>query len=181
MFILGKKIKTDQVWQEKKIVSVTVVRAMPNTVSLVRTAERDGYHAVQLAMGKEKKEFKVKESALKMGDSVGVDGFKEGDTVRVSGTTKGRGYQGVVKRHGFGGGPKTHGQKNRLRMPGSIGNTSPQRVLPGKKMAGHMGTDRVTIKNLKIVSVDKDNNLLFIKGAVPGARDGVVEIVKINT
>jgi len=104
--------------------------------------------------------------------------LSEGDTVRVSGVMKGRGFQGVVKRHGFGGGPKTHGQKNRFRAGGSIGSTAPQRVTPGRRMAGHMGDERVTVKNLKVVGVDKENNLLFLKGAVPGARGGVLEISK---
>lgn len=104
--------------------------------------------------------------------------LKEGDLVKVSGITKGHGFQGVVKRHGFAGGPKTHGQKNRLRMPGSIGNTTPQRVIPGRRMAGHMGVEKVTVKNLKIVKIEADNKKLFLKGAVPGNNGGQIEIVK---
>ena len=104
--------------------------------------------------------------------------FKEGEKVKVSGITKGHGFEGVVKRHGFHGGPKSHGQKNRLRAPGSIGNTSPQRVLPGRKMAGHMGTTRVTIKNIKIVGLDAEKNILMLNGAVPGTINGKVEIQK---
>ncbi len=104
--------------------------------------------------------------------------FKEGELVDVSGTTKGKGWQGVVKRHGFGGGPQTHGQKNRLRAPGSIGSTAPQRVLPGKKMGGRMGGIRKTIKNLQIVSLDKENGLILIGGSVPGNNKGKVEIRK---
>ena len=104
--------------------------------------------------------------------------FKEGEKIKVSGITKGHGFEGVVKRHGFHGGPKTHGQKNRLRAPGSIGNTSPQRVLPGRKMAGHMGTVRVTIKNIKIVGVNAEKNILMLNGAVPGTINGRVEIRK---
>ena len=104
--------------------------------------------------------------------------FKEGEKIKVSGITKGHGFEGVVKRHGFHGGPKTHGQKNRLRAPGSIGNTSPQRVLPGRKMAGHMGTVRVTIKNIKIVGLDAEKNILMLNGAVPGTINGRVEIRK---
>ena len=176
MFILGKKHNMSQVWKDKKVIPVTVIKAEPNTVSLLRTAERDGYAAVQVQLGKARKEFKGEVKELKQGDTLDVSVFKEGDTVRVSAITKGRGFQGVVKRHGFSGGPKTHGQKNRHRAPGSIGNTTPQRVIPGRRMAGHMGVDRVTIKNLKVVSVDKEKNLLFIKGAVPGARGGLVEI-----
>ncbi len=103
--------------------------------------------------------------------------FKVGDLVWVSGTTKGRGFQGVVKRHGFGGGPKTHGQKNRWRAPGSIGSTAPQRVIKGTKMAGRMGGERVTLKNLTIVDIDAENSIFSIKGAVPGRKGTVVEIV----
>lgn len=101
-----------------------------------------------------------------------------GDTVKVSGVSKGRGFQGVVKRYGFGGGPKTHGQKNRHRAPGSIGSTAPQRVVPGKRMAGRMGGDRVTVKNLKVIDVDKEKKLVFLSGAVPGARNSKIEIYK---
>lgn len=101
-----------------------------------------------------------------------------GDTVRISGVSKGCGFQGVVKRHGFGGGPKTHGQKNRGRAPGSIGSTAPQRVWPGRRMAGRMGNDKVTIKNVEVVDVDKEKKLVFLSGAVPGARNSKVEIYK---
>ena len=104
--------------------------------------------------------------------------LKEGDRVKVSGTSKGKGFQGVVKRHGFHGGPKTHGQKNRHRAPGSIGATAPQRVIKGKKMAGHMGVERVTLKNVRIAEVKPEEKLVLVKGAVPGARGSRVELVK---
>lgn len=167
-----------QIWKDNKVVPITVIKAEPNKVSLVRTKERDGYEAVQVSLGKKKIEFRGGE--YKQGDEFGVDVFQEGDVVRVSGLMKGRGFQGTVKRHGFGGGPKTHGQKNRYRAGGSIGSTAPQRVIPGRRMAGHMGDERVTIKNLKVAGVDKENNLLMIKGAVPGARGGLLEIQKIK-
>lgn len=180
MFILGRKFKMDQIWKEKKVIPVTVIKAEPNTVSLCRTKALDGYEAAQLELRGKKKEFKIPAgSSFKKGDAVTVGVFGEGDLVRVSGVSKGRGFQGVVKRHGFHGGPKTHGQKNRHRMPGSIGNTTPQRVIPGRRMAGHMGTDRVTVKNLTVAGVDEKKNLLFIKGAVPGARGGLLEISKL--
>jgi len=102
--------------------------------------------------------------------------FKEGDLVKVRGQVKGRGFQGGVKRHGFHGGPKTHGQKNRHRAPGSIGSTAPQRVVPGRRMAGHMGTNMVTIKNLKVTAVNTEESTVMLRGAVPGARGGKVEI-----
>lgn len=113
---------------------------------------------------------------FKAGDVLTVKQFNEGETVKISGLDKGRGFQGVVKRHGFHGGPKTHGQKNRLRAPGSIGATAPQRVLPGLKMAGRMGQERKTLKNVKIVEIDKEKNLLMVKGAVPGMRGTIIEI-----
>ena len=111
-------------------------------------------------------------------DNGDISVLKTGDLVKVSALTKGHGFQGVVKRHGFGGGPKTHGQKNRQRAPGSIGNTTPQRVIPGRRMAGHMGVERVTIKNLKIVDINGENKTVFLYGAVPGNRGGKVEIRK---
>lgn len=185
-----------QIWKDNAVIPVTVIKAEPNKVSLVRTPERDKYSAVQLQLGGNKREFRDKRPAstkatagkqemsskwqeLKIGDTVDVSVFAEGDKVRVSGISKGRGFQGVVKRHGFAGGPKTHGQKNRFRAPGSIGSTAFQRVVPGRRMAGHMGVERVTIKNLEIVGVDKEKGLLFLKGAVPGARGGLLEISKI--
>lgn len=106
--------------------------------------------------------------------------LKGGDLVKVSGIMKGRGFQGVVKRHGFSGGPRTHGQKNRHRAPGSIGNTTPQRVIPGRKMAGHMGVTKTTIKNLKVVDINLDTKTVLLYGAVPGNRGGKVEIQKVN-
>jgi large subunit ribosomal protein L3 len=180
MFILGKKLKMSQIWKGDKVIPVTVIKAEPNTVTQVRTKDKDGYEAVQLNVGKTKKEFRATGHELKIGDSVDVSVFGEGDKAIVSGISKGRGFQGVVKRHGFHGGPKTHGQKNRFRAPGSIGSTAFQRVVPGRKMAGRMGNDRITLKNLEIAAIDKDKNLLMIKGAVPGARGGVIEIKKIT-
>lgn len=119
--------------------------------------------------------FPVTPVKLESGDPAA---FKAGDLVKVSGISKGKGFAGVVKRHGFHGGPKTHGQKNRLRAPGSIGNTTPQRVLPGRRMAGRMGNERITIKNLKIVEINSDQKTIFLNGAVPGNRGGKVEIRK---
>ncbi|MGC9968698.1 MAG: 50S ribosomal protein L3 [Minisyncoccia bacterium] len=183
-FILGKKVKMTQIWKDGKVVPVTVVRAEANAVTTIRTKEKDGYEAVQVSLGKTKHEFRnraahpIEMGKFKAGDAVTVDAFKEGEKVLVSGITKGRGFQGVVKRHGFSGGPKTHGQKNRFRAPGSIGSTAFQRVVPGRRMAGHMGTDRVTIKNLVVAEIDKEKNLIFLRGAVPGARGGLLEIRK---
>ena len=178
-FILGKKLKMTQIWKDGKVVPVTVIVAEPNKVAIVRTKEKDGYEAVQVALARTKREFKADSSKFKVGDMIDVSGFAEGDKVYVSGITKGRGFQGVVKRHGFSGGPKSHGQKNRFRAPGSIGSTAFQRVVKGLRMAGHMGMDRVTIKNLEIAGIDKEKNLIFLRGAVPGMKKTMVEIKKI--
>ena len=206
-FILGKKLKMTQIWREEerattdkggkvkvakflKVTPVTPILVTPNRVSIVRTKERDGYEAVQVAIGggkgtpATKKEFRnraphpIDISQFKVGDTVGVAAFNVGDKVRVSGIMKGRGFAGVVKRHNFGGGPATHGQKNRHRAPGSIGSTAFQRVVPGRRMAGHMGGTRVTVKNLVVAEVDPKKNLIFLRGAVPGTRGGILEIVK---
>src|SRR3989344_8102658 len=193
--ILGKKLKMEQLWQGQKVVPVTVIEVQPNKVALLRTKEKDGYAAVQLKLGKTAREFKSTEHGtrntehgaqstehgtqnaeqMRKGDEVKVDVFAAGDMVRVSGISKGKGFQGAVKRHGFSGGPKTHGQKNRHRAPGSIGNTSPQRTLPGRRMAGRMGGVRKTVKNLEIVRVDAEKKIVFLKGAVPGNNGEEVE------
>jgi len=174
-FILGKKLKNSQIWKDEKVIPVTLIKAVPNTVSLLRSEEKDGYSAVQIQFGNFKKEFRYR-GVLKVGDEINVSQFEVGQKVVVSGRSKGKGFQGVVKRHGFAGGPVTHGQKNRLRAPGSIGSTAPQRVVPGRKMAGHMGTNRITQKNVVIADVDSENNIIFLRGAVPGARGSLVEI-----
>lgn len=197
--ILGKKIKMTQIWAEDgRAVPVTVISAGPCTVAQVKNAEKDGYSAVQMGFGKKKKlnkplaghlkdlaqfqwlrEFGVdSKSELKRGDVIDVSVFVPGDKVKVTGTSKGRGFQGVVKRHGFHGSPATHGHKDQLRMPGSIGATDPQRVFKGMRMGGHMGMDRITVPNLEIVAVNKENNQLMIKGAVPGARGSLVMVVE---
>jgi len=185
-FILGKKMNMTQIWKDGKVVPVTVVHAEPNKVAILRTQENDGYEAVQVALGKKKREFrnrlsqKIDLAQFNVGGDVTVELFKEGEKVRVSGITKGRGFQGVVKRHNFGGGPKTHGQKNRYRAPGSIGSTAFQRVVPGRRMAGHMGTERVTIKNLVVAAIDVEKNLIMLRGAVPGAKGGLLEISTVK-
>lgn len=185
-----------QIWKDDKIIPVTIVKAGPITVTQLRSREKDKYEAVQVGFDASKKrlskpeaghlkelgkfrylkEFRVLNPEIKVGDVLDVSQFSEGQKVKVSGLNKGRGFQGVVKRHGFHGGPKSHGQKDRLRAPGSIGATAPQRVLKGKKMAGRMGQERISIKNLEIAGVDKENNLLLLKGAVPGGKGTLLEI-----
>ncbi len=200
-FILGTKEDMAEYFSENGTVTpVTIVSAGPVTVTQVKTKESDGYNAVQVGFGEKKaknlskavkghlkdlgnfrfiKEFRVEGApAYKVGDKLAVaDLFAVGDSLQVSGTTKGKGFQGVVKRHGFKGGPRTHGQKHSEREPGSIGGGLRTHVPKGMRMAGRMGGDRVTQKNLQVVLVDSENNLLFIKGAVPGVRGSLVEIV----
>ncbi len=195
-FILGTKIKNSQIFKNDGVIPVTIIKAGPVVVTRVKTKDKDGYEAIQVGFGEKKKINKplrgqlnglknfrhlkeFRDSGRAVGDEISVSVFNEGDEVNVTGTVKGRGFQGVVKRHGFGGGPKTHGQKNRHRAPGSIGNTAMQRVAKGRRMAGRMGGNRVTVKNLKVVSIDGANNLLMLKGAVPGHRGGLLRIVKI--
>ncbi len=197
--LLGYKLGMTRVFREDgTVVPVTVIQAGPCWVVQVRTPERDGYSAVQLGFDTKKRvnkpmrghlkglgnlrhlrEFKLLDGAeqVTVGQKVDVTLFKPGDLVDVTGTSKGRGFAGVVKRHGFAGGPKTHGQSNRWRAPGSIGaNTDPGRVIKGLRMAGHMGHQRVTVQNLEVIRVDPERNLLFVKGAVPGPRKGLLLI-----
>ncbi len=199
-FILGKKENMMEYFQEDgKVVPVTIIGAGPITVTRVFTKDKDGYDAVQVGYGEKKKdkiskpalgtmkggayrvmkEFRIKEGGTesKEGDVIDVSQFAPGDKIMISGTSKGKGFQGVVKRHGFHGGPRTHGQKHSEREPGSIGGGLRTHVPKGMRMAGRMGSDRITQKNLKIVLVDKENNLLLVKGAVPGVRGSLVEIV----
>lgn len=177
-FILAKKQKMTQMFDgEGKVYPATLVLAESNKIDLIKTKDRDGYDAIRVCLGKKKREFKADKSEdFKKGEEINVSVFAEGDNVRVSGISKGKGFQGVVKRHGFHGGPRTHGQKHSEREGGSIGATGPQRVFKGKKMPGRMGNNRITVKNLKILKVDKENNQLLISGAVPGRKGTLLEI-----
>ncbi|MBK9146396.1 MAG: 50S ribosomal protein L3 [Flavobacteriales bacterium] len=202
--LIGKKIGMTSLFDtDGSLVACTVIEAAPNVVSHVKTQEKDGYQAVQLAygerrakssnaaeMGHYKKanttpkvkahEFKEFETELKLGDTVGVDLFEEGSFVTVTGNSKGKGFQGVVKRHGFSGvGEATHGQHDRSRAPGSLGGSSyPSRVFKGMRMAGRTGGNKITTENLKVVKVDATKNLLLLKGTVPGAKGSYVIIWK---
>ena len=178
--------------KEGRAVPVTVIEAGPCFVVQVKDEKKDDYQAVQIGFEKikEKKvkktqnkkpyrylrEYFIKEDELKVGDKIIVDIFKEGDIVKVSGISKGKGFQGVVKRHGFSGGPATHGHRHVLRAPGSIGSAFPQKVFKGKKMPGRAGGERISVSNLKVVSVDSKDNILAIKGAIPGPNGGLLEI-----
>ncbi|NMB53892.1 MAG: 50S ribosomal protein L3 [Leptolinea sp.] len=199
--LIGKKIGMTQIFDENgAAVPVTIIEAGPCFVTQVRTPEKEGYSAVQLGFDEVKpkrlsggelghlkksnipplrfiREFAVKDPQVSVGDQVKVDLFTTGDSVDVIGTSKGKGFQGGVKRYHFRGGPGTHGQSDRERAPGSRSSgTTPGRVYKGARGAGHMGNDRVTAQNLKVVLVDVERNLIGVRGAVPGARNGLVMV-----
>lgn len=205
-FIIGKKMGMTQVFRpDGTVVPVTRIAAGPCVVTQVKTREKEGVDSVQIGFGTQKvfrlskperghvkgitspenpqmtvrvlRDFRDESRTLKRGDVFTVKIFVPGEKVQVSGNSKGRGFQGVVKRHGFAGSPATHGHKDQLRMPGSIGAGGVQRVFKNMRMAGHMGDQRVTVKNLEVVEVDADRNEILIKGAVPGARNGLLYIV----
>ena len=202
--LIGKKIGMTSIFDENgKNMPCTVIQAWPCVVTQVRTEEKDGYEAVQLGfddkteksatkaeLGHAKKagtsvkrkvaEFQGFDEEYKLGDTITVEHFEAGEFVDVTGTSKGKGFQGVVKRHGFGGvGQATHGQHNRLRAPGSIGAASyPARVFKGMRMAGRMGTDTVKVQNLRVLKVVADQNLIVVKGCVPGHKNAYVKIEK---
>jgi large subunit ribosomal protein L3 len=201
--IIGRKLGMTQIFDESgAVVPVTVIEAGPCPVVQVRTDDRDGYTAVQLGFGAQKdsratraekghasragleaapsvlKEFRFDEAPA-VGENVTVEGFEKGLRVKVTGVTKGRGFQGVVKRHGFGGGRASHGATRVHRAPGSIGaGTNPSRVIKGKKLPGHMGNAQQTVRNLLVAKVDAERNLLYVRGAVPGPVNGVVFVTR---
>lgn len=181
-FLLARKVEMTQIWEGNSVTPVTKVAVPMVTVSQIRTADKDGYVAVQVEESKmkTKREFRIDDaSTFEVGADMSLEEFKPGDIVKIAGYSKGRGFQGVVKRHGFAGvGMASHGQKNRQRHPGSIGSTAPQRVVPGRKMAGRMGNERNTISGMRIVEVDAENRFIYVKGAVPGARNALLEIRK---
>lgn len=198
-FILGKKLEMTQIFDEEgNAIPVTLIKVDPCVVVQVKTEDKDGYNAVQIGTGTKKrlnkamkghlkglgefavlKEFRVSNSeGINVGDKIDLSVFSEGDKILLWGTSRGKGFQGVVKRYGFAGGPASHGQKHNLRTPGSIGALGPQKVFKGKKMPGRTGNKRVFVKGLKIVKVDKDNNILAVSGAVPGKKGSLVEIKK---
>ncbi len=196
--LLGRKLGMLQTFdKEGRLRGATVIEAGPCLVTQVKTEDTDGYSAVQIGFGIAKhinkpkrghlkrlgdlrylREFKADDASQhQVGDRIGVEIFQEGDRVDVTGTSKGRGFAGGVKRHGFHGGPKTHGQSDRHRAPGAIGaGNTPGRVFKGMKMAGHMGAERVTVRNLEVLQSDPARGLLLVAGAVPGARHGLLRI-----
>ena len=198
--IIGKKLGMSQTFREDGMLAVvTAIEAGPCTVTRIKTAEKDGYNAVQLGFGEAKRlnssqrghlkelghfkylrEFRLADTKeIEEGQKMDVSLFKSGDLVDITGLSKGKGFAGVVKRYGFAGGPKTHGQSDRHRARGSIGaSASPGRVYKGLRMAGQMGNKRVTARNLEVFQADPERNLLLVRGAVPGARNGLLLIKK---
>ena len=172
--IYGKKIGMTQLFDENdRVVPVTVIVAEPNKVCQVKTAATDGYEAVQLGFGAVKQ---YKSGEYKVGDLQTVEAFADVKKVDVTGTSKGKGFQGVIKRYGFGGGPGGHGAHFH-RAPGSIGQcATPSRVFKGVRLPGHMGCDTVTVKNLEVVRIDAEQNLILVKGSVPGGKNGIVRV-----
>lgn len=202
--LIGRKLGMTQIFGDTGVVPVTVIEVGPCAVVQVKAAERDGYAAVQLAFGQKKanrspkaerghaakagldftprtlREFRVDAAdEFEVGQNLTVTQFTAGDRVKVTGTTKGRGFQGVVKRHGFRGRPGSHGHP-KARNPGTLGpGTNPSRVIKGKKLPGRMGGARETVRNLRIERVDEDRNLIYVRGAVPGTADGVLYVRKV--
>lgn len=198
--LIGEKIGMTQVFKGNKVTPVTLVKAGPCPIIYVKTEEKDGYNAIQIGYGQSKhttkplenhlkkskvksikacKEYRVNKEDVqnaKLGESITVESFKIGDKVDVIGTSKGKGFAGVMKRHGFSGMPASHGHEKQ-RIPGSIGGCYPQRVVKGRRMAGHMGSERVTIKNLTIVDIDIENNTIALEGAIPGKPKSIIQII----
>ena len=198
--LIGKKLGMTQIFDEQgKVIPVTVIEAGPCVVAQVKTVESDGYNAIQLGFGdvkeskvnkpekghftksklplkKHLREFRLEEISYNVGDEIKADIFAAGDAVDITGTSKGKGFQGVIKRHGQSRGPMGHGSMYH-RRPGSMGSTStPGRVFKGKKLPGHMGSQTITIQNLEVVRVDLDKNVILVKGSVPGAKGAILKL-----
>jgi len=197
-FILGKKLNMTQVFNDEgRVFPATVITTGPNLVTQVKNKEKDGYGAVQIGFGKKSpkkvskalkghlgednifahiKEFRGENLELEKGNVLDLGQFNEGDKVSVSAISKGKGFQGVVKRHGFAGGPRTHGQKHSEREPGSIGIGGVQRVFKGTRMAGRMGSDKITLKKVEILKILPETNEIILKGSIPGRRGTLISI-----
>ncbi len=197
--IIGRKLGMTQIFKDAKAEAVTAIEAGPCTITQIKTVAKEKYNAAQLGFGEAKRlkspqqgllkglsqlkylrEFRIADNeTIEVGQKIDVSLFKAGDLVDITGVSKGKGFAGVVKRYHFAGGPKTHGQSDRHRAPGSIGaTTSPGRVFKGKRMAGHMGNSKVTVRHLEVIEADPVRSLLLVKGAVPGAKNGLLLIRK---
>lgn len=202
-FILAQKLNMSQIFEDNgKVIPVTILEAGPVKITQIKTKEADGYDAIQVGFGDKKninkplkghlkelgnfrwlREFRIpsqnqseEEKKYQIGDLIQVGNFEVGDKVKITSISHGKGFQGVVKRHGFHGVRATHGNKDQHRTSGSIGATTPQHVIKGKKMAGRMGGEQVTIKQVKVIKVEPEKNLLYLKGAIPGRRGSLIEI-----
>ncbi len=203
-FIIGKKVEMTQIWKDDKLYGVTKVQAGPCVVTQIKNADKDGYKAVQVGFGEKKakniakpqlghfkkvgrnfsvlREFRLNKKTheekadVAVGDVIKADSFVSGDVVKIVATSKGKGFQGPVKRHHFAGGRASHGNKDQLRMPGSIGNVGVGHVFKGTRMAGRMGGNRITVKNIEVIEVDGQNGFIYLNGAVAGARNSIVLI-----
>ena len=176
-FILAKKVNMTQAFTEEgNVIPVTVLHAPPNKVSLVRTPERDKYQAVQIGVDKKKKEFRTSDGQYQAGQEIKVSDFTPGEVISITGTSRGRGFAGAMKRHGFHGAPASHGHDH-PRAVGTIGQRFPQHVRPGLRMAGHMGAKTATVKNSVVIGIDPERNLIFVKGGAPGSPKSYVAIV----
>lgn len=203
-FILGQKQEMSQMYKDDKVVPITVIKAGLCKITQIKNKEKDGYAAVQIGCGSRKKinkplkghlkkasakselsadwnlkyikEFRQDGSVFNIGETLDIESFQPGDKIKVSGISKGKGFQGVVRRHGFKGQPTSHGTKDQVRMPGSIGATGPAHVFKGTRMAGQMGNGQISVTNLEIIEIDKENNIIKVKGAVPGHRNSLIAL-----
>ena len=193
-FILGKKIEMSQVYNDdKEVIPVTLIEVGPCQITQIKTEDKDKYQAVQIGYEKITKESRIKKTMkgkefkhlkeyreesteAKVGDEINISIFEEGDIIKISGMSKGKGFQGGVKRHGFHGRNASHGVKHEQRTLGSVGSAYPQRVIKGRKMPGRMGYDRVTVKSIEIIKIDQENNVMAVKGPIPGKRGTLLEI-----
>ncbi len=193
-FIIGQKQEMSQIYNEDKVIPITIIKVDTCKITQIKTNEKDGYEAVQIGSVKKRKinkalrghlknenfryikEFRTDGSIFKIGDVLDIESFESGEKINVIGVSKGKGFQGVVKRHGFGGQPTTHGTKDQVRMPGSIGATGPAHVFKGTRMPGQMGNCQSTVTNLEIIEIDKKNNSIKVKGSIPGHRNSVIFI-----
>jgi large subunit ribosomal protein L3 len=174
--LLARKIGMTQIFVDEKTLPVTVLEALPAEVVRVKKKEKDGYSSALLKFNKKLKEFRVPENTFQEGEKIDASIFEKGDKVNIRAKRKAKGFAGVVKRHGFAGGPRTHGQEDRERAPGSIGQRWPQRVRRGLKMAGRIAPNYVTVKNLEVIDIIPEKNLILVKGSVPGPNKNLVEI-----
>jgi large subunit ribosomal protein L3 len=183
-FIIGKKIGMSQIFQDDKVIPVTLIEAISGIIIGKKTIDKDGYEAIRIGFDKKgenryryQREFRGSEfNSQKVGDLVTIKDFAVGDSLKITGNSKGKGFQGVVKRWNFAGRNASHGGKGQIRRGGSVGSMFPQRVIKGRKMPGRMGNDQISIKNIPLVKIEEDGNLLVVKGGIPGRKGTLLQI-----